>query len=90
MFFLPGELVLDKTDLEIKTYQWLHRKCSSLFIKHVFQWIEALCLMDGRFVVLFNKCGQCHLRIIKPINLLNSVFQFYLKFEISWSLSHFC
>ena len=29
-------------------------------VVHVFKWIEALCLVVGRFVVLFYKCMQRH------------------------------
>ena len=55
--FLPGDAVLEKTHLELKpTYGFtgnIHH-CSDCC------WIEALFLMDGRFVVLFDKCMQRH------------------------------
>ena len=44
--------------------------------------------MDGRFVVIFDTCKQCHSSlilkcVIKPMDLLYFAFQFCLKFEIS-------
>ena len=55
---------------------------------------EALYFMDGRFVMIFDTCKQCHSSlslksVIKPIDLLYFAFQFYLKLRLAAFMSHF-
>ena len=51
-----------------------------------FKWIEALCLMDGRFVVPFDMCMQCHSSFMHNKSdecTKNFVFQFYLNLRLA-------
>ena len=54
---------------------------------------EAVHFMDGRFVVIFDTCKQCHFSlilksVIKPMDLLYFAFQFYLNLRIAAFVSH--
>ena len=37
-------------------------------VSHVGKWTEALCFMDGRFVVIFDMCNQYHCSLIAKQN----------------------
>ena len=62
-------------------------------VVHVIKWTEALCFMDGSFVVILDKCKHCHSptykSIIKPLVLLYFVFQFYINLRLAAIVSHF-
>ena len=56
--------------------------------------LEAVYFMDGRFVVIFDTCKQCHSSlilksVIKPMDLLYFAFQFYLKLRLAAFVGHF-
>ena len=55
MLFLLGEVVLDKTDLEVKTRRWLSQEIFIIvqIIVHAFKWIVRK-MMDDKFVLLFD------------------------------------
>ena len=55
---------------------------------------EAVYFMDGRFVVFFDTCKQCHSSlilksVIKPMDLLYFAFQFYLNLRLAAFVSYF-
>ena len=55
---------------------------------------EAVYFMDGRFVVVFDTCKQCHSSlilksVIKPMDLLYFAFQFYLNLRLAAFVSYF-
>ena len=85
MLFVPGDAVLNKIELEIIIHPWFHMKYSSLFgLLYMCLKSEAIYFMDGRFVVIFDTCKQCHSSlilksVIKPMGLLYFAFQFYLN-----------
>ena len=95
MLFVPGDAVLNKIELEIIIYPWLHMKYSSLFgLLYMCLKSEAMYFMDGRFVVIFDTCKQCHSSlilksVIKPMGLLYFAFQFYLNLGLAAFVSHF-
>ena len=88
MLFVPGDVVLHKTDLEIKFY----RKYLSLF------GLLYMCLngqkpctswMDDFFGDLRYVYTVFYLSIIKLMDLLYFVFQFYLNLRLAAVVSHF-
>ena len=56
--------------------------------------LKAVYFMDGRFVLIFDTCKQCHSSlilkcVIKPMDLLYFVFHFYLNLRLAAIVSHF-
>ena len=70
-------------------------KYSSLFgLLYMCLKSKAVYFMDGRFVVIFYTCKQCHSSlnlksVIKPMDLLYFAFQFYLNLRLATFVSHF-
>ena len=82
------KLRINREDLSWR--QWLSSKLAHLQSRESgLLKSEAVYFMDGRFVVIFDTCKQCHSslilkNVIKPMDLLYFAFQFYLNLPMEY------